>query len=209
MNLENYYWYFNEGLSKNLCNDIIQYALSKQKEEGIVDGVKRSQDSLDISKKIDDMKKEIRNSHVVWLDEKWIYNELQPFVREANEKAGWNFEWSWSESCQFTIYTKNQFYDWHTDSSSGVIKEEGPLNNLTRKISMSVLLNDPTEYCGGELEFDFKNIPHPKNAIRQATEINKQGSIVVFPSFVWHRVKPVTQGTRYSLVMWNNGKPFR
>ena len=68
MNLENYYWYFNEGLSKNLCNDIIQYALSKQKEEGIVDGVKRSQDSLDISKKIDALNDSITTLDIKILD---------------------------------------------------------------------------------------------------------------------------------------------
>ena len=36
-----------------------------------------------------------------------------------------------------------------------------------------------------------------------------KGSIVVFPSFIWHRVKPITKGTRYSLVMWNCGYPFK
>lgn len=219
MNLENYYWYFNEGLSKNLCNDIIKYALSKQKEEAVTKGItdiskdttNSDKNPVDISKNIDDMKKHVRNSHVVWLDEKWLYDELRPFVEGANKNANWNFEWSFSESCQFTIYSQNQFYDWHCDSSSSVIEEEGPMKGLLRKISMSVLLNDPKEYCGGELEFDFKNEPFPKAelAIRKVTEINKQGSIVVFPSHVWHRVKPVTQGTRYSLVMWNLGKPFR
>ena len=43
----------------------------------------------------------------------------------------------------------------------------------------------------------------------KATEILPKGSIIIFPSFVWHRVKPVTKGTRYSLVMWNLGKPFK
>ena len=40
-------------------------------------------------------------------------------------------------------------------------------------------------------------------------EILPKGSIVVFPSFVWHRVQPVTKGTRYSLVIWNLGYPFK
>ena len=35
-----------------------------------------------------------------------------------------------------------------------------------------------------------------------------KGTIVVFPSFVWHRVTPVTSGTRYSLVNWLQGRPF-
>jgi PKHD-type hydroxylase len=45
--------------------------------------------------------------------------------------------------------------------------------------------------------------------LKQAKETLSKGSIIVFPSFVWHRVKPVTKGTRYSLVMWNLGYPFK
>ena len=45
--------------------------------------------------------------------------------------------------------------------------------------------------------------------IRTCTEIKSQGSLVVFPSFVKHRVKPVTKGTRYSLVIWNLGQPYK
>ena len=40
-------------------------------------------------------------------------------------------------------------------------------------------------------------------------EIRPKGSMVIFPSFVWHRVKPVTKGSRYSLVIWNLGRPFQ
>ena len=45
--------------------------------------------------------------------------------------------------------------------------------------------------------------------LKQVKEILSKGSIIVFPSFVWHRVKPVTKGTRYSIVMWNLGYPFK
>ena len=60
---------------------------------------------------------------------------------------------------------------------------------------------------------DFRNYdPHMRDEakhLKQAKEILPKGSIIVFPSFVWHRVKPVTKGTRYSLVMWNLGYPFK
>ena len=45
--------------------------------------------------------------------------------------------------------------------------------------------------------------------VRSAKEILTKGSIIVFPSHVWHRVKPVTSGTRYSLVVWSIGDPFK
>ena len=68
------------------------------------------------------------------------------------------------------------------------------------------------EYEGGNLEFDFRKVfdfESRKKHIRECTEIRPRGSIIVFPSFVWHRVNPVTRGTRYSLVMWNLGWPFK
>tara|TARA_B110000285_G_scaffold101006_2_gene114993 strand:+ start:723 stop:959 length:237 start_codon:yes stop_codon:yes gene_type:complete len=77
---------------------------------------------------------------------------------------------------------------------------------------MTCQLTDGSEYQGGELEFDFRNYePHMRDELKhrvQCKEILPKGSIIVFPSFVWHRVKPVTSGTRYSLVVWNTGNPF-
>ena len=77
-------------------------------------------------------------------------------------------------------------------------------------MSNVVQLTDPKEYEGGELEFDFRqNDPDKKRKPKIAKEIAPKGSIIVFPSFVWHRVKPVTKGLRYSLVNWNLGWPFK
>ena len=78
-----------------------------------------------------------------------------------------------------------------------------------RKLSMTCSLTNPNDYKGGELEFDFRNQDKcGKKFFRKCTEILSKGSIVVFPSFVWHRVNPITKGTRYSLVTWNLGRPF-
>jgi len=78
---------------------------------------------------------------------------------------------------------------------------------------MTCQLTDGSEYEGGELQFDRRNYePNLRNKNKHvitSKEILAKGSIVVFPSFVWHRVKPVTKGKRYSLVMWNLGYPYR
>ena len=91
--------------------------------------------------------------------------------------------------------------------------EDHPEHGRIRKLSMTCQLTDGSEYKGGELEFDFRNYdPHMRDELKhriQCKEILPKGSIIVFPSFVWHRVKPVTAGTRYSLVVWHLGKPFR
>tara|TARA_R110000782_G_scaffold35560_2_gene84990 strand:+ start:266 stop:655 length:390 start_codon:yes stop_codon:yes gene_type:complete len=128
--------------------------------------------------------------------------------------AGWNFQWDRSEACQFTKYKQNQYYDWHCDSWNKTYdKPNTPDHNKIRKLSVTCQLTDGSEYKGGELEFDFRNYePHIREEIKhlkQAKEILPKGSIIVFPSFLWHRVKPVIKGTRYSLVLWNLGYPFK
>ena len=157
-----------------------------------------------------------RNSDLVWFNDTWIYKELHPYVHEANKRAGWNFEWERSESCQFTKYKEGQYYDWHCDSWDKVYKRKdknAPDNGKIRKLSMTCQLTDGSEYSGGELEFDFRQYePHQRDEaahLRKATEILPKGSIIVFPSFLWHRVKPITRGTRYSLVVWHLGYPFK
>ena len=132
-------------------------------------------------------------------------------LQETKKLAGWNFDWDWSESCQFTKYNKNQFYDWHCDSFKQPYTNTNDSNiyGKIRKLSVTCSLSNPEDYKGGELEFDFRNDNPDKNKVRKCAEIKERGSIVVFPSHVWHRVKPVTKGTRYSLVIWNLGYPFK
>ena len=201
MNLQYYYWYFKNAIPSRICDDIIRYGKQLQQQTAITGQNK--------NKKIKDLKKQ-RDSNIVWLNERWIYNEIHPFVRAANENAGWNFQWDWSEECQFTIYKKGQHYDWHCDSwDKPYDNPEGnhPYQGKIRKLSVTVSLSDEKDYSGGELEFDFKN-NDKKNRISKCKEIKAKGSIIVFPSFVWHRVCPVTRGERNSLVIWNLGNPF-
>ena len=70
-----------------------------------------------------------------------------------------------------------------------------------------MFLSDPSKYVGGQLKIDTRDNPVGCN-ILEITQ-NTQGSIVVFPSGIWHKVFPVISGERYSLVAWYLGKPFR
>ena len=209
MNLSNYYWSFKSAVPAKICDDIINFGLSQNEEIaniGNFNNKKLTQDNLKTLKRT-------RNSNIAWLDEPWIYKEVQPYIHQANKNAGWNFSWDWSESCQFTKYKLNQYYDWHCDSWDKPYEKEGPDNGKIRKLSMTCQLTDGSEYKGGELEFDFRNYDPPQRDeskhLRKATEILPKGSIIVFPSFLWHRVKPVTRGVRYSLVLWHLGYPFK
>ena len=209
MNLSNYFWYFKSALTPRFCDEVIKYALEKKDDIARTGGFEKKELSKEDIKNI--QKK--RKSDLVWFDDTWIYKEIHPYVHEANRRAGWNFEWDRSESCQFTKYKQGQYYDWHCDSWDKVYKKEGPNKGKIRKLSMTCQLTDGSEYSGGELEFDFRNYdPHMRDEVkhlRKATEILPKGSIIVFPSFLWHRVKPITKGTRYSLVVWNLGYPFK
>ena len=208
MNLTNYYWWFKSVIPPKVCDDIIKYGLSKKESMARTGGFVDRELS---EKEIKDLKKK-RNSDLVWLDDTWIYKEIHPYVHEANARAKWNFQWERSEACQFTKYKLNQYYDWHCDSwDTPYDSPNTPQHGKIRKLSMTCQLTDGSEYEGGELEFDFRNnepYTTEKN-LRQAKEILPKGSIIVFPSFVWHRVKPVTKGVRYSLVVWSIGDPFK
>ena len=202
MILKNYYYYFTSAIPAKICDRIISEATQQKPERGLVDN-KEFKSVKPSNKEISKVKK-VRESHVVWLNKPWIYKLIQSFVYEANEKAGWNFQWSWTEATQFTIYKKNQHYNWHADQYDYLDK-----NNRIRKISMTINLSDPKDYEGGVLEFDFRNQNNRSDCIVPCTQIAPKGSIAVFPSFVFHRVTPVTKGTRYSIVAWNCGDPYK
>ena len=212
MNISNYYWYFKSALPTRLCDHIIKHGLSQAEQIGRTADYGNNELTDD---QIKDMKKK-RNSDLVWLDDMWIYKEIQPYVNFANQLAGWNFQWDRSESIQFTKYKLNQHYGWHCDSWDKPYDRKNPNHpehGKIRKLSMTCQLTDGSEYEGGELQFDFRSYDPPlrdeSKHVITAKEILPKGSIIVFPSFVWHRVKPVTKGNRYSLVMWNLGYPFK
>jgi PKHD-type hydroxylase len=208
MNLTNYYWYFKSAIPERICDDIARYGKQLQDQMAVTGGYG---DQKLNQKQVKDLKKK-RNSDIVWMSDRWVYKEIQPYIHSANANAGWNFQWDYSESCQFRDQ-KGQYYDWHCDSwDRPYIREHAndPSHGKIRKLSVTVTLSDPKDYKGGELEFDFRqNDPDKKRQIVKCKEILPKGSLVVFPSFVWHRVCPVTKGERNSLVIWNLGYPFR
>jgi len=211
MNLQNYYYYFQSALTPRFCDELIKYGKSQQEQIALTGGQTEKVNKgkpLD-DKDILDLKKK-RDSNIAWLNDRWIYKEIQPFIHQANRLANWNFDWDFSESCQFTKYGPGQHYGAHCDSweSPYANKDNPDTFGKIRKLSVTCSLSSPEEYEGGELEFQFRNQddPTPK---KKCTEILPRGSIVVFPSHVWHEVRPVTKGIRYSLVIWNLGYPFR
>ena len=207
MQLQNYYYWFKDAIPSHICDDIVRYAKSIQDEMAVTGGLG---DRKLNKKEVQDLKKK-RDSDIIWLNERWIYNAIHPYIHQANREANWNFEWSFSESCQFTKYKKGQYYDWHCDSWDRPYDSPNTQSHgKTRKLSVTLSLSNDKDYTGGELEFDMRNLdPDKKKNTHILKEIRSKGSLVVFPSDVWHRVKPVKRGVRHSLVIWNLGLPFK
>jgi PKHD-type hydroxylase len=176
----------------------------------------------------------VRDSQVAWLNDKWLYELITPIIHQANQDAGWNWKIDSYEPFQFTKYNTDGFYGWHLDGGSdwhSVYKRyihginEHPIRKnerlpsgytsdnvmvgKVRKISMTLNLNPPGNYDGGDLKFDFGVHELEKDRFHICEEIHPQGSLIVFPSFLHHCVTPVTRGTRYSLVLWSLGEPWK
>lgn len=175
----------------------------------------------------------IRDSQVSWLSDDWVYDLIIPQVHEANRKAGWHFDIDYYEPIQFTKYNSpGGFYGWHTDGNGdwhamyrryipGItqipMKESGGLPDQytkdpyqvgkVRKLSVTINLSLENSYEGGLLKFDFGE--HANRQFHLCEEIKPRGSMIVFPSYTPHCVTPVTKGTRYSLVLWCLGRPFK
>jgi len=144
--------------------------------------------------------KEIRSSSVKWIPNNqqwsWLYLKLMDMAVQANN-ALWHFDlYSVPDLIQYTEYyaTENGHYTWHQDF--------GPGTPSLRKVSITVQLSGPDEYDGGDLEYwkggnDIIKAPRDK------------GLVFIFPSYMMHRVTPITKGTRRSFVLWVGGEHYK
>lgn len=144
---------------------------------------------------------EYRRSEIRWVDsyaETELVDLLWFYILEANRNS-YGFHVDYLTEIQYTIYNSNNLgkYDWHQDVFWA--------NNrcYDRKLSITVQLSDSEEYEGGDFQFDPSIPPLDPN------EIRRKGTVIVFPSFLSHRVTPVTKGIRKSLVTWAEGPKFR
>jgi PKHD-type hydroxylase len=138
-----------------------------------------------------------RDTDIGWIfrnsrDHDWIFDRLIDVVSGYNKDV-FQFEIDAISDLQLGRYRPpGQLYNWHTDLGAGAYSR--------RKLSVSVMLNKAEAYVGGDLQFGSELCP----TIRP-----QKGNAVIFPSWVVHRVTPVTAGERWSLVTWFLGPPFR
>jgi len=137
-----------------------------------------------------------RRSKIFWLPKTDEFVEMYKMLQELCSKANEDFYrfalTEITEYIQYTVYNSDDegYYDWHIDM--------GPLK-AKRKLSLVCQLSDPSEYEGGELQINTGSV---------LTAEKEKGTVILFPSYLLHRVTPVTKGTRRSLVLWIEGPAF-
>lgn len=177
-------WCFWEGAFSEKELDIIQQLAQQASRPGLVGGQPTPNT-------------DVRRSYINWLyndsENGWIYNKLSHVCSSLNASF-YNFQLTgFGEPLQISNYVSDieGTYDWHMDVGQGA----------SRKLSMVLQLTDPSEYEGGELQVLMGK--------EYVTVKKERGIIIAFPSFMLHRVTPVTKGNRQSLVAWISGEPFR
>jgi PKHD-type hydroxylase len=140
---------------------------------------------------------QLRKSRICWVqpsqEHNWLFGKLAQVCQQVNQQHFAMELFGFTEPLQISEYGEGSFFDWHMDMGNG--------KNSVRKLSFVVQLSDPRDYEGGNLE--IMSGPQPYAFPRT------RGAMILFPSFVMHRVTPVTSGTRMSAVGWIGGPHIR
>jgi PKHD-type hydroxylase len=174
------YAYWEKAFTPEECKKIIKIG----KDKGLIKGKTKG-------------KTDARLSQITWLNPNdnldWVYRRITDIVLNLNDRFFQFDLHGLNEGLQFTNYkAPSDKYEKHIDRA---------LNMVIRKLSLSIQLTNSKEYEGGELIL-YED--------EKGTEMKKeQGTLVLFPSYMLHEVKPVTKGERNSLVAWVTGKQFK
>lgn len=164
------------------CGQLIHSYSSKLKDAGL--GAKGAKDES------------IRKTSAYPLDVaevKDLYDSVIGVAVQVNSEI-WNYSLQGADPIQFLKYNIGGHYDWHLDIGSG--------KHMYRKLSFVIPLSPPESYDGGELII--------KAGVKERAAPLEQGKMILFPSFILHKVTPVTRGERYMLVGWLRGEiPFQ
>ena len=140
---------------------------------------------------------DVRDSKIAWVypseESQWVFQRVTSMIKSVNNDFFQFDLYGLVEGLQFTRYdAPSGRYVRHTDNLT---------HGFTRKLSVTIQLSADEDYDGGGLLLHYA-----KDPVKAPTD---QGKAIVFPSFMLHEVEPVTKGTRYSLVCWVTGKPFK
>ena len=175
-------WYIDK-INPALCDEIIADCVTRDYNHASMGETTGVSDEL------------YRNTAIQFLaKDHWLEAHLKKIVEQANQECNWNYLISEHEQIQFARYTEKQLYNWHTDFFLLGLKP------TDRKVSVVCLMNDPSEFQGGEFKVRL---------YQEYVAPLEKGSVIVFPSMLEHCVTPIISGVRYSATMWLSGDKFR
>lgn len=173
---------WDKALPKERCEEIINICKSRPMHDATI-----------FSGNDYETIKDFRKTQVAWVNDPSIQNIMQHYFKTANRSA-FGFDIDYLPHSQYGEYTEGSFYNWHHDIDW---KADSAYD---RKLSIVIQLSDENEYEGGN--FEFKEMGTPEG-------FRAQGSVLVFPSYLVHRVSEITKGTRRSLVNWIEGPRWK
>lgn len=142
-----------------------------------------------------------RTTTVGWMpatsETAYIWNKIVDAIADVN-RSYFRYDLTGCfEPAQLGLYKSDDqsHYTWHCDDTA-------TSNRIPRKLSMALLLDDPSQFEGGELQVMYQH-DQPRSLEQ------KRGRAWFFPSWMLHRVTPVTRGIRRSLVLWVGGPAFK
>lgn len=179
---------WGKGFDDTEIKDIIALGELADFQKGSIGGKKEDKSKVDL---------DIRNTDISWIEpneqSEWLYERIKQIVAKINHDK-FQFDLYNIQALQYGKYKKDSHYNWHIDC--------GPNLDVHRKLSFIIGLTD--EYEGGELLFNLSG-----NADDSHTLKIKKGDLLAFPSYIPHKVTPVTSGERLTLVTWATGPRFR
>jgi len=199
------FYIFPQAIPKKECKRLLKYCLKNSDFEDasvINKGFTDACDDVD-NKERSRTDHEMRKTAVSFItDKENMMNEIVwGFIRQANAEF-FNYKLEYFQAIQFARYRDGGHYDWHQDASPSDLANEG------RKLSLTMSLTDHDKYDGGLLQFYNGDKPYEDKDHDIERDIKSVGTVIVFDSRDWHRVTPVTRGTRYSIVCWTVGPNF-
>mgnify|MGYP001264439169 FL=1 len=172
-------------IDNKLISDVEKYIDQQELEESKI--LHTNRDLVDSNK--------VRSGKIHWMrDESYrnflmpIYQEICFKVRQVNDGM-WRYNYSGYDPFQYSEYNVGDHFNWHIDQ----IEVRGE----SRKVSFSLGVSDESEYEGGDLVF--------KTAEEEDHYKLGRGDLIVFPSWMLHKVTPITKGKRRVIVGWGEG----
>ena len=184
-------------IDKNNLSELMFTKEECQQIINLVNDVYPNTASIGGTKENSKVVKNIRSANIYVLDNdkenRWIFEKVSKIVSIVN-RLHFDYEIAGiTHGLQLIHYASDQqypgHYDWHVDAGHGDVS--------CRKISLTVQISNPQDYRGGELVIN--------NHCNEVIGTQEQGSVHLFPSYMPHKVTPITQGERYSLVIWVHG----